>query len=136
MILTNKETDLGHVATFHDGRGQQENLFGQLSSQCHMQHVPVRRRVGNEAFLLASVMSHNLIHELQMRTQPRQRRTTPSRTPLWRFLHPQTWRNRWLHRAGRLTRPAGRLTLTISGDEPIENQFTNLLEELTPEKAA
>ena len=136
VIVTNKDLGLRHVVAFHDGRAQQENLFGQISSQCHMQHVPTRRRAGNEAFLLAGVLSQNLLRELQMRTEPKQRATTPSRTPLWSFLHPQTWRNRWLHRAGRLTRPAGRLTLTISGDAQIEASFTRMLNRIERQRPA
>jgi hypothetical protein len=131
VVVTNKTTSLRHVLRFHEGRGQQENLFGQISSQCHMQHVPVRNRQGNELYLTASVLSHNLLHELQMRTEPRQRHTNTSRTPLWRFLHPDTWRARWLHRAGRFTRPQGKLTLTISGDDEIASQFLDMADQLT-----
>jgi hypothetical protein len=130
VVVTNKTTNLRHVLHFHEGRGQQENLFGQISSQCHMQHVPLRNRHGNELYLTASVLSHNLLHELQMRTEPRQRHTNTSRTPLWRFWHAETWRARWLHRAGRFTRPQGKLTLTISGDEEIASQFLDMADQL------
>ena len=127
VIVTNKTVRMNHLVAFHDGRGQQEHTFGQLSDACHAQHVPVRRRHGNEAFLTASVLAHNLLRELQMRTEPKKRNTNASRTPLWPFLHPQTWRNRWLHRAGRFTRPANRLTLTISGNDEIEMAFSDML---------
>jgi len=136
VIVTNKDVGLGAVTRFHDGRGQQENLFGQMSTHCHTQHVPVRHRRGNEAYLMAGCMAQNLLRELQMRTQPRQRATNASRTPLWAFLNPQTWRQRWLNRAGRLTRPAGELTLTISGDEQIEEIFTEMLDQMQEEREA
>jgi hypothetical protein len=96
-----------------------------------MQRVPVSNRHGNELYLTASVLSHNLLHELQMRTEPCQRHTNTSRTPLWRFWHADTWRPRWLHRAGRFTRPQGKLTLTISGDEEIASQFLDMADQLT-----
>jgi len=130
VVVTNKTTTLGNVIGFHEGRGQQENLFSQISSQCHMQHVPVRHRHGNELYLAASVMVHNLLHELQMRTEPKHRHTNHSRTPFWRFLHLDTWRARWLHRAGRLIRPQGRLTLSLSGDEVIAQQLFDMSDQL------
>lgn len=132
VVVTNKTTQMKHVLQFHEGRGQQENLFGQLSSQCHMQHVPTRSRLSNVLYLTASVLSHNLLHELQMRTEPTQRKTQPSRTPLWPFLHAATWRARWLHRAGRFTSPQGRLTLTVAGDNAIAGQFRDMLGQLSP----
>ena len=105
-------------------------LFEPVDTQYDYKVVPTNKRLSNELYLTASVLSHNLLHELQMRTEPRQRQTQTSRTPLWRFLHPQTWRARWLHRAGRLTRPAGRLTLTISGDHIIAEQFRDMEQRL------
>ena len=136
VIVTNKDVGLKAVTSFHDGRGQQENMFGQMSSHCHTQHVPVRHRRGNEAYLIAGCMAHNLLHELQMRTETRQRHTNTPRTPLWAFLTPQTWRNRWLHRAGRLTRPAGQLTLTISGDRQIEAMLNQMLDHMDETRPA
>ena len=50
-----------------------------------MGYVPVRRRRGNELYLLAGLLAHNLTRELQMRTTPPVRHTTPGRAALWAF---------------------------------------------------
>jgi hypothetical protein len=65
-----------------------------------------------------------------MRTESKQRNTNRSRTPLWRFLHPETWRARWLHRAGRLTSPSGKLTLTLAADDRIADQLLAMSDQL------
>ena len=63
------------------------------------------------ALLLAGLLAHNLIREFQMQTAPPCRKTTPKRAALWAFERLGSFRTTILHRAGRLTRPHGRLTL-------------------------
>ena len=60
VIVTNKTVGPATVLAFHNGRGAQKCVFGQLKSQCQADYVPVRRLVGNQLFLLAAVLSHNL----------------------------------------------------------------------------
>jgi hypothetical protein len=114
VIVTNKRIAVRWIVAFHDGRGSQEGIFGELKAQYHMNHVPVRRLFGNQMYLLAGLFAHNLMRELQMRTAPPSRRTTPKRTALWLFESIHTFRQGILQRAGRLTRPGGILTVTIS----------------------
>jgi len=45
VIVTNKRSSARNVLRFHNGRGAQENVFGELKSQCQMDYVPVRRLV-------------------------------------------------------------------------------------------
>ena len=79
VIITNKHVGAGRVLRFHEGRGSQEGIFGELKTHCAMGHVPVRRRLGNQMYLLAGLFAHNLIRELQMRTEERSRGTTDNR---------------------------------------------------------
>ncbi len=127
VIVTNKKKSTRNVLLFHNGRGAQENIFGELKSQCQMDYIPVRGLAGNQLYLMSAVLSHNLLRSLQMeRTQP-QKRTTEKRSPLWIFQEANTIRLHILHRAGRLTRPGGKLRLTMSGNERTKKTFLDYL---------
>lgn len=130
VIVTNKPLGARHAVAFHEGRGSQEGVFGELKSHCQMGYVPVRRRVGNQLYLLAGLLAHNLTRELQMMTTPPARRTTPGRAALWTFQRLDTLRNTLLHRAGRLTRPQGILTLTLNANAWLRDHLTGLLHTL------
>lgn len=132
VIVTNKCVGAGTVLRFHDGRGAQEGIFGELKTHCAMGHVPVRRRLGNQIYLLAGLFAHNLVRELQMRTEPPARGTTDNRAALWIFETVDTIRKTLLQRAGRLTRPGGKLTLTISGAGLVKNKLLAILNHLRP----
>ena len=43
VIVTNKTTAAGKVARFHEDRGYQEKLYGELKGQAQMGYVPARR---------------------------------------------------------------------------------------------
>jgi len=58
------------------------------------------------------------------------RHTTEKRTPLWAFEQLHTFRASLIHRAGRLTRPHGKLTLTISASHWIKNRLLDVLKVL------
>jgi DDE family transposase len=132
VVMTNKRVGVATVLRFHEGRGSQEGIFGELKTHCAMGHVPVRRRLGNQMYLLAGLFAHNLIRELQMRTAVRARGTTDNRAALWIFERVDTVRKTLLQRAGRLTRPSGQLTLTISGAGTVKERFRDMLESLRP----
>jgi hypothetical protein len=132
VIITNKHVGVGTVLRFHEGRGAQEGIFGELKTHCAMGHVPVRRRRGNQTYLLAGLFAHNLVRELQMRTERQSRGTTDNRAALWVFEQVDTVRKTLLHRAGRLTRPSGKLTLTISGGSVVKEKLLGMLDRLRP----
>lgn len=132
VIVTSKTIGTKKLVTFHDGRGSQEGIFGELKSQCQMGHVPVRRRVGNQLYLLVGLFAHNLTRELQMATSPRCRHTTAQRAALWTFEQLDTLRRTLIQRAGRLTRPEGTLTLTVSGGPAIKTRLLQTLARLCP----
>ena len=132
VIVTNKKVKAKALVAYHDGRGSQEGIFSELKSQCHMGYVPVRTLIGNQLYLLAALFAHNLIRELQMLTSPRSRRTTPQRAALWVFEKLDTLRKTLIQRAGRLTRPQGKLTLTISAGQTVADRLLHLLGTLQP----
>ena len=130
VIITNKTLAAGHVVAFHQGRGCQENILGELKRDCQMDYVPVRTRCGNQLYLLAGLFAHNLTRELQMATTPPCRHTTTNRTALWAFEKLDTIRISLLHRAGRFTRPQGILTLTLNANLWVRQQLLGLLQAL------
>jgi hypothetical protein len=132
VIVTNKQTRMKNVLAFHNGRGAQEGIFAELKSQCQMDYVPVRTRVGNQIFLFSAVLAHNVTRELQMAAHPPQRATTEKRTPLWIFQQLNTLRRHLIQRAGRLTRPQGTLTLTMSGNVAVKHELLHYLHILRP----
>ena len=130
VIVTNKRLSARKVAAFHDGRGAQEGLFAELKTHCHMGHVPVTTRVGNQLYMFAAILAHNLTRELQMLSSPRQRPTTAKRAALWTFQHLDTLRHSIIQRAGRIIRPNGRLVLSINTNPEVEHQMLHYLNAL------
>ena len=130
VIVTNKKTSTRNVLRFHNGRGAQENIFGELKSQCQMDYVPVRSLAGNQLYLVSAVLAHNLMRTLQMQILTPHRRSTENRAPLWDFQEVRTIRQHLIQRAGRLTRPNGKLRLTMSGNEATRQTFQKYLDAL------
>lgn len=128
-VLTNKVKDPAAVLAFHNGRGAQEGTFAELKTDLPMGYLPSRREVGNQVWLLSAVLAHALCRELQMNAAPpRHERNTPTREPLWRLDRVDTLRRRWVQRAARLTRHAGRLVLTLAKGKDTESEIRKMLE--------
>jgi len=130
VMVTNKHVGMKKVLFFHNGRGSQEGVFGELKSHSQMDYVAVRRLNGNRIYLLSAVLAHNLSRELQMATLPRVRNTTEKRTALWEFQQLATIRQKLIQRAGRLTRHQGRLTLTMSANDAVRKELLHYLDAL------
>ena len=79
---------------------------------------------------LLGLFAHNLLRELQMTTSKPSRRTTEKRPPLWACEELHTFPAGLLQRAGRLTRPHGKLTLTISASLWIKDRILDVLKRL------
>jgi len=127
VIVTNKTVQAQHVAAFHEGRGSQEGVFGELKSHCHLDYVPVRTLCGNQVYLLAGLFAYNLTRELQMKTTEPARGTTTQRQCWWVFEKVGTLRKTLLRRAGRLSRPQGLLTLTLSANTWVKTRLLRIL---------
>jgi len=130
VIVTNKQTTVKKVLMFHHGRGAQEKIFGEIKSQSQMGYIAVRRLCGNQLYLMSAVLAHNLTRELQMMTKPRSRGTTEKRSALWKFEELWTIRHHLLQRAGRITEPHGKLTLTMSGNPAVKKDLLFFLDAL------
>ena len=112
---------------FHEGRGSQEGIFAELEAHCQMGYVPVKTRVGNQLYMFAGILAHNLARELQMRLNPRERRTTAKRAALWCFREVETLRRTLIQRAGRIIRPAGKLILSMNSNARLEGELRHAL---------
>jgi hypothetical protein len=130
VIVTNKTSRVKKVLLYHNGRGSQENVFGELKTQAQLEYVAVRHLHGNQIYMIAAILAHNLNRELQMATMPPVRGTTVKRAALWSFLEMATLRHRLIQRAGRLTRPSNRLTLTMGANEAVRKDLLAFLEGL------
>jgi len=129
-VLTNKRVGARAVLQFHNGRGAQENLFAELKSENQLDYVPVRAWVGNQIYLLSAVFAHNLGRELQMIAHPPARPTLGKRPALWEFLRLDTLRKQFFQRAGRLIRPNGKLTLSMSANPAVRDEMLHYLQAL------
>jgi hypothetical protein len=127
VIVTNKRVRAGHVARFHEGRGAQEKVYAELKSQAQMGYIPCRKVVSNQIYLLCTMLVHNLNRELQMEAQPQDRGQTAKRTVLWIFEELATLRRTIIQRAGRLTRPQGRLTLSLPNIPALQAAISRFL---------
>jgi hypothetical protein len=61
VVVTNKTIPPKKVVAFHQRRGSQEGIFGELKTHCQMGCVPVRKWPGNQTYVLAGLFAHNLL---------------------------------------------------------------------------
>lgn len=128
VIITNKTLGAGSLMAYHNGRGSQEGLFAELKSHNALSYVATRTWRGNQVYMLAAVLAHNLARELQMITREPTRKTQQKRPALWDFMQLNTIRQRIIQRAGRLIRPQGKLTLSMSANAAAQNELLQILE--------
>jgi hypothetical protein len=127
VIMTNKRCSAKSVMLYHHGRGSQEGIIGEAKESAMMDYVPTRSWAGNQFYMMASLTAHNVTRELQMQTAPRRQGTNPKRAALWLFEKLETVRNRTIRRAGRLHRPDGTLTLTLSGNKAVQADYDRIM---------
>ena len=130
VIVTNKRGFALDVIRYHEGRGSQEALIGELKSHCQMDYIPVKTLVGNQLYLFANILTHNLTRELQMQVDPPQRPSTVKRSPLWCFRELDTLRRHFIQRAGRLIRPGGKPILSMNANTAVKNDLLHYLDGL------
>ena len=128
VIVTNKSESAKAVTLFHNGRGSQEAIFGDAKGNCGLNVIPTRRLAGNQIYTLCSMMAHNLSREIQMISAPTSHRALPKRPAAWKFETLDTLRHRIIQRAGRLTRPQGQLTLTMSANKAVRKDLLHFLD--------
>jgi Transposase DDE domain group 1 len=128
VMVTNKTESAKSLVLFHNGRGSQEAIFGDAKTDAALDVIPSRRLGGNQVFTLCAMMAHNLSREIQMLASPPLPRTLPKRPAAWTFERLDTIRHRIIQRAGRLTRPKGELTLTMSANQAVRNDLLHFLD--------
>ena len=134
VIVTNKSESAKNVILFHNGRGSQEAIFGDAKNDTALDVIPCRRLAANQIFTISAMIAHNLSREIQMLAQPPAKRARAKRPSAWKFEKLDTIRHRIIQRAGRLNRPQGKLTLTMSANRTVRNDLLHLLSVL--QKAA
>lgn len=131
VIVTNKKESAKNVVAFHNGRGSQEALFGDAKNHAGLAVLPSRRLAGNQLYTLCAMMAHNLSREVQIRSAKPAPRTRPKRPSLWTFHKLDTLRHRIIQRAGRLSRPQGKLTLTMSANQAVRDDLLHFMDKLS-----
>jgi hypothetical protein len=127
VTMTNKQVGARSLLAFHNGRGAQEGVFAEAKTDLCLGYIPMRRLLANQVYLLTTCIAHAIGREMQMRAEPPARKTNPTRACLWIFQKLGTLRRRCIQQAGRLTRPRGRLTLTLSQNAVVQDDFERLL---------
>lgn len=127
VVVTNKTESAKNIVLFHNGRGSQEAIFGDAKTDTALGAIPCRRLCANKVFTISAMMAHNLSREIQMLAQPSYPRAKAKRPAAWKFEKLDTIRHRIIQRAGRLTRPRGELTLTMSGNQSVRNDLLHFL---------
>lgn len=127
VVVTNKRVHAAQLLQFHNGRGAQEGVIGEIKDLCQARYIPTRSWVGNQMYLQAGLLAHNLTRELQMQVQPRDRERSAQQTALWKFEKISTIRNLMIRRAGRLINRAGRLVLRMSPNQAVRDDFERMI---------
>lgn len=134
VIVTNKTESTKSVILFHNGRGSQEAIFGDAKNDTALDVIPCRRLAANQIFTISAMMAHNLSREIQMLARPSAPRALAKRPAAWKFEKLDTIRHRIIQRAGRISRPQGNLTLTMSANQAVRKDLLHFLSVL--QKAA
>ena len=134
VVVTNKTESAKHLVLFHNGRGSQEAIFGDAKQDTDLSVIPTKRLMGNQIYNLCRMMAHNLSRDIQILADSSSFRVKPKRPAVWKFQTLDTLRHRIIQRAGRLTRPQGELTLTMSANQAVRKDLLHFLDIL--QKAA
>jgi hypothetical protein len=130
VIVTNKTGSAKKVLMFHNGRGSQEGIFAEGKTHSALNYIPTRKLYSNQLFNWAAIMAHNLGRELQMRTKAKSRGTTEKRSPKWVFQSLGTLQKQIIQRAGKLSSPNRKLTLTLSANKKVKKDMLHYLDSL------
>ena len=84
VIVTNKIQKARAILKFHNGRGSQEGIIGEVKNHCFQDCVPVQSLNGNKAFLFSGIIAHNLTRELQIESNNKAFNTSINKFSLWK----------------------------------------------------
>lgn len=128
VVVTNRLQRARAVLEFHNGRGSQEQLFAEGKQFAGLGVVATRRKLGNQLVTLAGLLAHNLAREVQMCAAPPTRPTTAKRPARWAFMQLGTIQRTLVSCAGILSRPQGRLALTLGVSASARDKILSLTE--------
>ena len=117
-FITDRDGEMLELEAEHRRHAEIENGILDLKYGVGLNHMPSGRFAANAAWLAVQVMAHNLA------------RWTARIGLGKRVVTTKTLRRRFLSLAGRLTRPARRLTLHLPRHWPWETQFSRALARL------
>jgi hypothetical protein len=123
VIVVNKRCTARKVVAFLEGRGSKEGILPEFKSHCQIDYVPVTSRVGNQLYLFAGILAHILTRGLQIQLTARARGTIAKRDALWCFREIKILRRTLIQRTGSITRPAGKVILSMNVNEKLENEL-------------
>lgn len=126
VVVTNRPQQAAAVLAFHNGRGSQEQLFAEGKQFAGLGVVATKRKLGNQMVTIAGLLAHNLGRELQMCASAPTRLTMPKRPARWAFMQLGTLQRGLIRCAGVLSRPQGRLSLTLGANEKVRGQILSL----------
>lgn len=130
VLITNKKTNAKKTLAYHHGRGSQESIFAELKSQLNMDYIPTKKLMGNQVYMLSALLAHNIGREMQMIANEKERGTTEKRATRWIFEKIGTLRKNLIQRAGRITFPQGKITLSLNANQLVEEQFNHYMDAL------
>ena len=111
-FITDRDGDTLELEAGHRRHAEVENAIRDLKHGVGLNHLPSGRFAANGAWLAVQVLAHNLAR-------------WTARTGLGeRMATTKTLRRRFFSRAGRLTRPARRLTLHLPQRRPWQEKVT------------
>lgn len=114
------------------GRGIQEQIFGEAKQDASLGYIPCKRLIANQIYVLSTMLAHNLGRESQLQADPERRPTVPTRAAVFALRGLGTLRDQLVRRAGALTRPQGKLALTVAAPPAARREFDELLEHFMP----
>ena len=127
VIVTNKRISSRKVVAFHEGRGAHEGILAELGMLCQMDYIPVGTRVGNQPYMFAGILAHNLTRELRIQLAPRARNTTPKRAAPWCFREMETLRRNLVRCIGRIIRSAGKLVISMNSNDKRKGEIQHVI---------
>ena len=126
-ICTSMNDSAKKVLEFHNGRGTQEKIFGELKNDLNMDRIPMRTLNANRIYLTSTIIAYNINREIQIEAARKPRKNTLKRKPLWKFISMRTFRENFIQRAGRLIYPQGKLTLEMNESKDTIKIIKNFL---------
>lgn len=86
--------------------------------------------MGNQIYMWSALLAHNMGREMQMIANEKVRGTTEKRATRWVFDKIDTIRKNLIQRAGRITFPQGKLTLSLNANDVVEYEFNHYMDAL------